>query len=213
MFSKRIDKLTDNYNKSPNSNISKLFSIIADEMEELNKAMIEVNIFRDVDKAVGLTLDKIGRNVHQLRIDEDDELYRLLVKTKIIANLSKGDIETINQVANVLLGNGFVGVRETWNDPDYNNEPAGLVLTIKNTADVLPFAALDRVLAGGVGVRWVLEYKPDDNYIYIGSVVISGEEVTIYPYSISDLEQKSKVYMALGHNTSIEEITVYPNKE
>ena len=212
MLNKLLDRLTDNYNKSPDGNIGKWYQIITRELEEVERAFKDIKEYQDMDKAVDRTLDHIGKNVLEYRNTADDNLYRLLIKTKIIANLSKGDIETINEVASVLLGDGFIGISETWNDSSYNNEPAGLVLKMKNKANTLPFSAIDRVIAGGVGIKWVLEFKQDESDIYIASVVLSGEETTIYPYRVTELEARTKVNIALGYNTSVEEGTIYPRK-
>lgn len=212
MHLRMLDRLTDNYNKYPNGVIGRWYQIVAKELLSIEKAMEDIKKYQDVDSAMQATLDKVGKNVLEYRNAEDDDMYRLFIKTKIIANLSKGDIETINQVATVLLGDGFVGIQETWNLPSYNNEPAGLVLVMRNKANQLPFMAIDRAVAGGVGVRWVLEYKQDAPEFYIGMATISGEEITVYPYSITEISTQSKVYVGLGHNVSTEDMTVYPQK-
>ena len=213
MLNKLLGRLTDNYNKNPDSNIGKWYQIIARELGELERTFEDIKEYQDMDNAVDKTLDHIGKNVLEYRNTADDDLYRLLIKTKIIANLSKGDIETINEVASVLLGDGFIGLSETWNDSSYNNEPAGLVLNMRNGSNTLPFGAIDRIIAGGVGIKWVLEFKQDDSDVYIASVMLSGEETTIYPYRVTELEARTKINIALGYNTSVEEGMIYPRKE
>lgn len=213
MHLKMLDRITDNYNKNEDGFIGKWYQIVSRELMAVEKAMADIQKYQDIDNAVQSTLDKIGKNVLEYRNAEEDDMYRLFIKTKIIANLSKGDIETINQVATTLLGDGFVGIKETWNLPRYNNEVAGLVLTMRNKANQLPFDAINRTIAGGIGVHWVLEYKQDTPEIYIGMATIGGEEITVYPYSITDISTSTKVYIGLGHNTSTEEITVYPQGE
>lgn len=213
MFNKLINRLPDNYNKNENSINGKLYKIYARELEDIRRAFEDIKRYQDVDKAIDKTLDHIGKNVLQLRNTEDDELYRLFIKTKIIANLSKGDIETINQVATVLLGKGFIGVSETWNQSQYNNEPAGLVLKMRNQAKSLPFDAIGRTIAGGVGVKWILELKQDKSEMFVGMATVSGEEVTVYPYSPRNIESKGNIYVAIGSNAGVENMTVYPRKE
>lgn len=209
MLNKLLERLTDNYNKHPDSNIGKLFSVIAKELEEVQQMLIDVKEYRDIDKAVGKLLDDIGKNVQEYRSTDNDELYRQLVKTKIIANLSQGDIETLNEVANVLLGDSFKGIVETWNKSIYNNEPAGLAITIKNYVKILPFKAIDRAVAGGVGLKWILElHKLGD--IFIASMLLSGEEITVYPWNPTELFTQGKVYIATGISTELDTTTVYP---
>lgn len=213
MFNEVINRLPDNFNKDKNSINGKLHQIFIEQLQEVKDVLTDIKMCRDMDNAIGKTLDRIGNNVLELRDAEDDELYRTFIKTKIIANLSKGNIETINQVATVLLGKSFRGVTETWNQEKYNNEPAGLALVLRNHSKNLPFKAIDRTVAGGVGLRWILELKQGVSEIFIGMATISGEEITVYPYSPKELSSKGKVYIATGSNTGVENMTVYPRKE
>lgn len=128
ILSKMLKLLTDNYNKIPNGNISKLFNLIATELSEVEAALNKIERYRDIDQAKGSTLDKAGKNVLQSRHGNNDIDYRKFIKTKIIANLSGGEIEVINEVMSVLMGDAYLGVKETWSDALYKNEPAALVL-------------------------------------------------------------------------------------
>lgn len=90
--------LTDNYNKSPQSNIGKLLSIINDQLNDLLQTLDTMEQWRDIDLAEGTTLDGIGQNVAQPRGAASDQVYRILIKTKIARNLSRGDINTVIRV-------------------------------------------------------------------------------------------------------------------
>ncbi|MCU6794154.1 hypothetical protein OB236_18785 [Paenibacillus sp. WQ 127069] len=90
--------LTDNYNKSPQSNIGKLLSIINDQLNDLLQTLDTMEKWRDIDLAEGTTLDGIGQNVAQPRGAASDQVYRILIKTKIARNLSRGDINTVIRV-------------------------------------------------------------------------------------------------------------------
>lgn len=127
-----VDHLTDNYKKSPNSNNAKLLGIVDDELNLLAYTFRMIERYRDMDRARGLTLDRAGKNVLELRKTDKDEEYRRMIKVKIKANLSKGDIDTIADVAEALLGGGFVRVGETWSSPKYSNEPAGVYIRVKS---------------------------------------------------------------------------------
>lgn len=132
---KLIKRLTDNYKKNPESNIGKLLSIVDYEIDNMKLAFNTIELYRSIDNATGITLDNIGKNVLQERGVMDDVLYRLLLKTKVRANLSGGQIETLNDVLNVLLGVNFLSIREVWNDPTYGNEPAALEIRYINFFD------------------------------------------------------------------------------
>lgn len=150
MFDKIINRIPDNYRKE-DSNIAKLYKIIASELEYIEKVANKIKETRDIDAAEGKTLDNLGSNVMELRPSEDDELYRQYIKTKITANLSKGDIETINEVASVVLGDNFKGVNETW-DNDLYDDIVGLVMDIEPSEEYRFDSGnpLSRVKAGGV---------------------------------------------------------------
>lgn len=212
MFNTLIDRLPSNYSKSKDSVNGKLYQIYASELSQIKEVFNTIKLYQDMDVSAGKALDRIGRNVLQLRDTDDDDLYRLLIKTKIIANLSKGDIETINEVCRVLLGKGFAGVQESWGSSRYQNEPAGLILKIMNQAKNLPFQAIDRIIAGGVDLSWVLEYKQSAADIYIASAIISGEETTVYPYTVREIEIQGTISVAMGHNTGVEKVNIYPKK-
>lgn len=156
MWNKVFNRLPDNYSREGQVNNEKLHKVIYGEIEEIKKVFEDIKISRDMDNAKGRNLDNIGKNVLEYRSTDNDELYRQLIKTKIIANLSQGEIETINEVAKVLVGNGFAGIKETWNDPNYDFEPAGLVIKLKSHDMLIPYDAIERVTAGGVRATWEL---------------------------------------------------------
>lgn len=213
MWNKVFNRLPDNYSREGQVNNEKLHKVIYGEIEEVKKVFEDIKSSQDIDSAVGKTLDNIGKNVLEYRNTDDDEWYRQLIKTKIIANLSQGDIETINEVARVLIGDSFQGIKETWNLERYNNEPAGLVLTMKNQAKILMTNAIDRAVAGGVGIKYVLELIQEGSEIYVGTVFASGENIVVYPYSPRNIETTGKVYFATGNNAEVDTTTVYPRKE
>nr|WP_263972968.1 YmfQ family protein [Clostridium botulinum] len=49
--------------------------------------------------------------------------------------------------------------------------------------------------------------------IYFASAITSGEEITVYPWMPKDIASNGKVNIAMGSNTGVENITVYPRKE
>lgn len=94
-----IKRFTSNYNKSPLSNVSKISKIITDEMQELKDLFIKIELYNDVDNAKGKGLDDLGANIRQYRGEVSDELYRVLIKSKIARNNANG---TLNNILDVL---------------------------------------------------------------------------------------------------------------
>lgn len=124
-----IKKLMDIFAKAPNSNLSKLLSIAADQLRDVQETLQKIEEWRDIDKAKGTTLDLIGGNVVQKRGAATDEVYRIMIKTKIARNLSKGDVNTIIRVIAMAVGADYseVKIRQKFNDP-VDPEPAALSL-------------------------------------------------------------------------------------
>ncbi|MFA7468897.1 MAG: hypothetical protein WCY82_11640, partial [Desulfotomaculaceae bacterium] len=85
-----LDRLPDVFNKAKDGNIGKLFYVMAEEMFALKETFRRIDDWRDVDEAQGTTLDLIGGNVDQVRGQLIDETYRILIKSKIIRNMSDG---------------------------------------------------------------------------------------------------------------------------
>lgn len=115
---KLLSRLPDNLNKSPNSNISKLMQLVAHHSQEKRDLLNRIDEWRDIDKAEGETLDRIGRNVQQPRGQASDEVYRIMIKARIIRNLSNGSINTIIEYLSLLLqiDKQQVQVKELWQE-------------------------------------------------------------------------------------------------
>lgn len=123
-----IRRITDRYTKDPNSNIGKLISMIE---EEVNETLFQTNdrivYYQDIENAEGAILDDYGRDVGQPRLSMDDESYLFMIITKDQADFSRGDIETINEMMDLLLSGDYIGLKETWTT-DLYQEYAGIVL-------------------------------------------------------------------------------------
>lgn len=150
-----LQRLADVYRKTPTSTLGKLFRVAAAGLQEVKETIDTMERYRDIDQATGYTLDRIGRNVLQARGAMDDDEYRRMIKTKIRANLSPGDMETIIEMATVLLGEGLSGVEELWSVKEHHRsgEPAAILLLVhQSRLTSLPYQAIKRVAAGGVSV-------------------------------------------------------------
>lgn len=174
---KLAKRLTGNYKRDPTSNIRKLLSIVDVEIDELRKAIETVELYRKIDNATGVTLDNIGKNVLQERGSMDDVSYRMYLKIKIRANLSGGQIETLNDVLSVLLGDNFLTVREVWNNPTYGNEPAAVEVRYVNFFQ---------------GIRDQYKGLIDDRIFFDGRLKFDGSRKFDggYKFIYSDVEQK-----------------------
>ncbi|WP_313893847.1 hypothetical protein [Psychrobacillus sp.] len=163
MFSTKliIKRFADYFAKHPTSNLSKLISIFSDELVELEKTNKQILLWRDIEKAQGKALDLIGENVIQDRGVATDEVYRILLKSKMARNLSDGTINTIIQVISIALSTdpSTIKIVEKWNDVN-EAEPAAiklieLPLTKINEAGLDPMnfvRIVQKTVAAGVKV-------------------------------------------------------------
>lgn len=162
-----IEMLTDNYNKHPDSNISKLLAIVEAEHDELIETLQAVEAWQDLDKAFGRALDRIGFDVQQFRGMATDEVYRVLIKSRIARNNSDGSINTIIRVLSLAfdIDPSEFGIAETYNDP-FDPEPAALSVIKAPLGGLLRTGLTGQQLglmiaktaAGGVGVKSVELY-------------------------------------------------------
>lgn len=128
-FNDMISRLTDVYNKSPLSNIGKIITLLTDELEQLKDTFDRIEEWEDVDNAKGKVLDDLGENVVQARGSATDEVYRIMLKSKVARNLSDGAIDTIIRVLSIALNVDYseIRIKELYNDAD-NPEPAAIGL-------------------------------------------------------------------------------------
>lgn len=151
-----LKRLTSNYRKDESSNTYKIIKLFTDELEEVKSSLQTIELWRDIEQAGGSTLDKIGVNVTEPRNNRGDVEYRQALLVAIASNTSGGDIERINEILTVLLGDKLIGVQETWNQADgaeYDGEPAGLLIMMRPGVQP-PYREIDRIIAGGVSARF-----------------------------------------------------------
>jgi len=59
----------------------------------------------------------------------------------------------------------------------------------------------------------VMGLRQGEKSIYVGSVMLVGEEITVYPWSMTEVTGTGKVYIATGHSTGVDITTLYPKGE
>lgn len=150
-YQEAFERLPERFRKPNNENLYYvLYGLSYDDMYGALDGVLES---RDISKAKGQALDLLGANVGEYRQGQDDDKYRLLVLTRILANLSMGDIPTINRIMSVLFEDEYMGLTEGFLDDDLlYKEPASLKLLIDDKGKKLPFDTLDRIRAAAVRI-------------------------------------------------------------
>lgn len=163
-----LETLPDHFGKDANSNNYKLLKVADAALEDGRFTLQTMRAWQDIDEAEGVGLDRIGKDVGQARNGMNDEDYRNRIKVKIRANLSGGEIETINAIATVFAAARYDGLQEGWTLPvDFPipPKPAMLLLTLLVDGEHfgIPMAEIDAVKGGGVKVNWQLLNQQEIN--------------------------------------------------
>ena len=146
------------------TNIGKLFSLFAWGLDIVDENADLVKQWDDLEQAKGAVLDRYGANWGVQRFSENDALYRLAIRVKILSQLSGGDTDTVIKAAAELLGVEYadIGFKDVF--------PAKialyvdwLLLTQERQELIEPIAwSIKRILAAGVGMRlYVRTYHTD----------------------------------------------------
>ena len=170
--------------------------------DEIEKALEGVEDSRDLKKASGKSLDLLGGNVGQNRQGEDDERYRLLIQTKIIANLSMGDIPTINHVLTTLINEKYLGLVEGFKEM---REPASFLIDFDGFTSQDLDILISRVKAAGVAYKTRRVYETD---VKFASAFISGEHIVISQPALDDLIIDRPFTVRVSNNGTYEHIEI-----
>lgn len=113
-----MDRLSSNYDKDPTGNVYKLAQLTINHLQENEDTLNLMHDWGDIDQAQGKTLDMHGLDVGQYRGQAADDVYRVLIKSKIIRNLSDGSINTVLEFVSFVLQCDIteISMRELWND-------------------------------------------------------------------------------------------------
>lgn len=206
LYYKAWRRLPERFRKPNNLD---LYYVLYGGYGELEKGFASINDSRNIDKAQGETLDKLGANVGQFRFGEDDDLYRLLIRTRIIANLSIGDIPTINKVMSILVKDIFLGIKETWFYEKHRNEPAAIVLQLSEIWSNIPLEIIHRIKAAGV--RVILETYLHQTIFY-GMYGQKAKHYKVLPNKVEDKEFENQVFMGMAtYHKKIKRVAIMPD--
>lgn len=178
-YEEAFSRLPERFRKPNNEKL--YYVLYGYGFDEMEKALESVGDSRDVRKATGKSLDGLGANVGQYRQGEDDDRYRLLIQTKIMANLSMGDIPTINQVLTTLIDDKYLGLVEGFREL---KEPASFLIDYDGFTNQDLDVLIGRIKAAGVAYKTRRVYGSDVKFV---SASISAEHIVISQPALDDL--------------------------
>lgn len=193
---------TSNYDKEPQSNVSKVIKLINDELEEVKELYNNIKSYSDIDNAQGKGLDLEGANIRQYRGEVNDDIYRVLIKSKIARNKANGTLNNLLEVLSMALGvdKSTIVLKEGVNTDFYsvsiNEIPIETLANIGMSAIQLG-RLINTMIASGIAIESAIfvgtfEYGdiPIENNMDIGysnvDMTTGGELGDVYQQSIDD---------------------------
>ncbi|MED4933984.1 hypothetical protein [Heyndrickxia coagulans] len=95
MLKDLLNMLVDALTKNENSNIGKLFTIVDEQLTDIDVTLNTMEEWIQVDKAQGKALDDIGEDLNQYRGKATDEIYRVMMRGKMARSVSDGTINSM----------------------------------------------------------------------------------------------------------------------
>lgn len=185
-YERFVIRLTDAYNKQKGGNVLKMAELTTHFKQVELDAAERIFNWRDIDNAEGKVLDAIGRNYAQVRGGLGDEMYRIIIKAKIMRMRSNGTIDNILDLIAFILQIPYeeIDIKELYNE---TGEPAAAHVDIpaaaisKTGLTVRQFGTLIDMSAGA-GVRITSMFE--------GTFAFSSGSVSEYSdEGFADLEQ------------------------
>jgi hypothetical protein len=145
---------------------------------------------RQIDYAHGLELDDIGDGLNISRDNFDDEIYRFLIKSRLMARTSTGTLEDLTRIAANLLGcepkDVYMTTDREWVDGQLVGEPNTLKIVdipydkVKNMFVLNRLASeLERSANGDTHIKFVNFSVPLELKTYVGLALTAHAEMDI----------------------------------
>lgn len=194
-------------------NIEILIKAFSKQLGELYRVYEELNLITDIDTAEGRNLDYVGTILSLSRKDAaelagfkeeidhtmSDDLYRKYLRYKRLLNTN--DCTYFDMMEGLSL---LIGEDEKIYYLEDPNLPATVVLRVPFFSKGKASGLVRVPMVKPAGVRLLINGEIRDNIIYVGSVFLSGELVTIHPFIQGDIEIELKSYYASGHAVGYE---------
>lgn len=157
-----------------------LDTILATRWQVIEDFLWQLATERGLDDAVGVQLDRIGDNLDEPRGGLSDDQYRLFLRAKVLTLRSRGRVEQLAQILQV-LGYTHLVIRE--------QPPAHLQIEV---LDCTLVHETDRVLrlakAGGVGLLFVYsQYSADEVFRASGTYATAEYDYATGAGSVYDV--------------------------
>lgn len=173
-------------------------------------------IYSRIDKLDVQAIDELAWQLHVDFYDYTLSLQskRILVKNSLKWHKIKGTPEAVERASSSVFGSSKL---EEWFE--YGGEPFFFRMNVDITdrgASPEELKKLDLLINEYKNKRSWLEiiniFLTTRGTMYLASAISSGEEITVYPWTITEVSNSGKLNVAIMA-TTVEEIIVYPKKE
>lgn len=210
-----LKMLTSSYNRSDikrvergepvRTNIGKLLSLTGWGFGIINQNAEKIMEWDDIDYAEGKVLDRYGANYGVVRGMAPDGIYRVMIKVKVMAMLSAGNLDTIIDAAAVLFGveNTRVEAQEVFPAKIFlfieEEDLDGIHMELSGTIAALML----RIKAAGVGMRVFRRvYYHALEKIHVGTLTEKTAKKGLGPLAV-DCRMTYKAPMKMGTGTVV----------
>jgi len=148
-----LGRLLKQFDESPL--LQALVTLHAQQYQDLEDVYWDLSEQFDLDTVVGFWLELLGKIVGQLRLGiSDDDLYRALIKARIVINRTQGRDQDINKVITIIFTGGSMPYTKT------EIFPAGILLELEAPQSLIDPAFLFSFLVDtkAAGVRLLMVY-------------------------------------------------------
>ena len=206
---KMLEMLTSAYNRTdilelkekrtPKTNIGKLFTLSGWGFDIIHDQTEKVRLWDDIDVMEGETLTRYGNGFGVARGEAGDEIYRIMIKVKIIAMLAAGDLDTIILSAASLFGAKiYLYIDEDKLDQEH-----------KNVADTIA-GLMKRIKTTGVGIRiFYKTYSSKRAAVYVGTPTCIAAFINVAPMPLNKKSVKT-IELKAGIGTLVCTRVSYP---
>jgi len=186
-----LDALTSGYTRKDirnarhslplETNIGRLFATLAYGMDMIQEQSDKIQEWDDLDKAAGAVLDRHAANYGVRRDGVSDEYLRLLIRVKMISQISGGDIDTVLNAAAALFD---VPVESVELREDFPAKIAVHVDDFLLSEEIRDYAAviaqlMKRIVAAGVGIEVSFDtFRTFRTPVYFWSAAFDYTEIT-----------------------------------
>lgn len=174
-----VKRLPDAYDKSENSNISKLLSIVYDISSEQEKDLNDINASRDISKATGKTLYYYGKMFDVPRGGASDKQYVTQILAQITRNTSTPDVEGIIRAIEATLQLKDVSIEEH----DMSVNVHGITVDVFGVSGYPTDADIKKVISSILPIGVSLETITYEGSLLVFDATVAGP--SDYPYLYS----------------------------